>query len=215
MTKKKYKIGTCFGCQKCLYCGIDLIKETCKCKKTVKPTKKNRTDNVKNAFPRVFNPNGSFNLKQLDFIKNKNECFQYGYNLTEIIQLSFCSACNSSYQRLVSKNTQNSKYTENNDSKKITEITVVSDSASNTISKHDGFSESESEGDDELEINYKLLIKKADGTSLPAKNQSVTISELDEFLLAIQNNITSLLEDDEIYANDYGVSFRSEKGQGA
>ncbi|PKC56583.1 hypothetical protein RhiirA1_470491 [Rhizophagus irregularis] len=185
MTKKKYKIGTCFGCQKCLYCGIDLIKETCKCKKT------------------------------LDFIKNKNECFQYGYNLTEIIQLSFCLTCNSSYQRLVSKNTQNSKYTENNDSKKITEITVVSDSASNTISKHDGFSESKSEGDDELEINYKLLIKKADGTLLPAKNQSVTISELDEFLLAIQNNITSLLEDDEIYANDYGVSFRSEKGQGA
>ncbi len=38
---------------------------------------------------------------------------------------------------------------------------------------------------------------------------------MDEFLLAIQNNVTSLLEDEEIYANDYSVSFRSEKGQGA
>ena len=66
----------------------------------------------------------------------------------------------------------------------------------------------------ELEINYKLIIKKADGTSLPAKNHLVTISELNEFLLAIQNNVTSLLEDEKIYANDYSVSFRSEKGQG-
>ena len=38
---------------------------------------------------------------------------------------------------------------------------------------------------------------------------------MDEFLLAIQNNITSLLEDEKIYANDYSISFRSEKGQGA
>ena len=38
---------------------------------------------------------------------------------------------------------------------------------------------------------------------------------MDEFLLAIQNNVTSLLEDEKIYANDYSVSFRSEKGQGA
>ena len=38
---------------------------------------------------------------------------------------------------------------------------------------------------------------------------------MDEFLLTIQNNVTSLLEDEGIYANDYSVSFRLEKGQGA
>jgi|SRR5271154_244520 len=205
MTKKKYKIGTCFGCQKCLYCGIDLIKETCECKKTVKPTKTNRTALVKNAFPRVFNPNSSFDSKQFDFIKNKNECFQYGYDLTKNIQLSFCSACNSSYQRLITKNTQHTEGKDSNDSntKIIEASTIILDD------------ESESEVDIELEINYKLIIKKADGTLLPAKNQSVTISELDEFLLAIQNNVMTLLKDEKIYANDYSVSFRSEKGQGA
>jgi hypothetical protein len=220
MTKKKYKIGTCFGCQKCLYCGIDLIKEICNCKKTTKPTKTNRTDLVKNAFPRVFKPNSSFDSKQLDFIKNKNECFQYGYDLTKNIQLSFCSACNSSYQRLATKNTQKTQQlTEDKDSIKTTEVITILDPASNTTSKHNslvsGLSGSESEDDIELEINYKLIIKKADGTLLPAKNQSVTISELDEFLLAIQNNVTALLEDEKIYANDYSVSFKSEKGQGA
>jgi hypothetical protein len=85
---------------------------------------------------------------------------------------------------------------------------------SNITSKNGDFSESENE-DVELNIKYKLIIKLADGTSLPAKNQSVTISELDEFLHAIQNNVTTLLGDEKIYANDYSVSFRSEKGQGA
>jgi hypothetical protein len=215
MTKKKYKIGTCFGCQKCLYCGKDLIKETCECKKTVKPTRANRTSHVKNAFPRVFNPNGPLVSRQFDFIKNKNEHFQYGYDLTKSVQLSFCSACNSSYQRLAPKNTQKIQHKKGEDTSATTEATTVSVSASNTTSKHDDFSESENEDDVELEINYKLIIKKADGTSHPAKNHLVTISELDEFLLAIQNNVTSLLKDEEIYANDYSVSFRSEKGQGA
>src|SRR6266496_138193 len=73
MTKKKYKIGICFRYQKCLYCRIDLIKETCECKKTVKLTKANRTACVKNAFPRVFNPNDSYNFKQIEFIKTKTE----------------------------------------------------------------------------------------------------------------------------------------------
>jgi hypothetical protein len=191
-------------------------KKTCECKKTVKPTRKNRTAHIKNAFPRVFNPNGSFDLKQLDFIKNKNKYFYYGYDLTKPIQLSFCLACNSSYQHLVPKNTQNTKQTENKDSfTKTTETIIVLDSISNTISKHNDFSESESEDDVELEINYKLIIKKADGTSLSVKNESVIISELDEFLFAIQNNVISLLEDEEIHTNDYSVSFRSEKGQGA
>lgn len=215
MTKKKYKIGTCFGCQKCLYCGIDLVKETCECKKMVKPTRANRISAVKNAFPRVFNPNGSLDSKQFDFIKNKNEYFQYGYNLTKSIQLSFCSACNSSYQRLApSKNTQKTKHIEGKE-ENIIEITTAPVFTSNTTSKNSDSSESENEDNIELKIDYKLIIKKADGTSLPAKNYSVTISELDEFLLAIQNNISSLLEDEKIYTNDYSVSFRSEKSQGA
>lgn len=141
--------------------------------------------------------------RQFDFIKNKNEYFQYGYDLIKSVQLSFCSACNSSYQHLAPKNTQKIQHKEGKDTS-ATEVTTISVS-----------SKSENEDDIELKINYKLIIKKADGISLPAKNHSVTISELDEFLLAIQHNVTSLLEDEEIYANDYSTSFRSEKGQGA
>ncbi|GES84142.1 hypothetical protein GLOIN_2v1844088 [Rhizophagus clarus] len=83
-------------------------------------------------------------------------------------------------------------------------------------SKHSN-SETENENSTELEIkvNYKLSIKKADSTSLSTKNYSVIISELDEFLLSIQNNITVLLKDEKIDANNYNVSFKSEKTQGA
>lgn len=63
-------------------------------------------------------------------------------------------------------------------------------------SKHN---DSENDDDDELEmeIDYKLVIKQADGSALP------------------ENNITALLKDDEINANDYNISFKSEKAQGA
>jgi hypothetical protein len=230
---KMYKIGVCFGCQKCLYCGIDLKVETCNCKKTVKPSRKNRTVLVKHAYSRVFDPIS--NPKQFDFIKIKNESFDYGYNLAKSFQFSFCSTCNSSYQRLAdkkSKSSNNPLHTSKYISQLVEETGIIDLEAtsseishetttSNTSSFHNGSKHSNSETEDEnnsdleIEINYKLSIKQADGTFLPAKNYSVTISELDELLLAIQNNVTILLKDDEINANDYSVSFKSEKAQGA
>ncbi len=74
MVKTKYKIETCFRYQKCLYCGIDLEKLTCKCRKTIKPTKKNQTDLVKNAYSRVFDSTSSI-FNQVNFMKNRNEHF--------------------------------------------------------------------------------------------------------------------------------------------
>ncbi|RGB32631.1 hypothetical protein C1646_762676 [Rhizophagus diaphanus] len=167
-----------------------LEKDICKCKKAVKPTRKNRTVLVKNAFLRAFDPTTS-NPKQFDFVKNKNEHFQYGYDLTKSIQFSLCT-------KFIDLETGSS------------EVFTVTQSES----KHN---DSENDDDDELEmeIDYKLVIKQADSSALPAKNYLVTISELDEFLLAIQNNITALLKDDEINANDYNISFKSEKAQGA
>ncbi|CAB4472575.1 unnamed protein product [Rhizophagus irregularis] len=191
-------------------------------------------DLVKNAFTRVFNPIS--NPKQIDFIKNKNDSFAYGVDLAKGFQFSFCSTCNSSYQRL-----SNKKSKSNNSSQKVRtsenviqleeNIEIINVESTTEISQEsttsDGStfynkskrSNSETENKDstelEIEVNYKLSIKKADGTSLSAKNYSVIISELDEFLLSIQNNITALLKDEKIDANDYNVSFKSEKTQGA
>ena len=54
--KLRYKRGTCFGCQKCLYCGVDLQQQKCKCKTSMIPNKKNWTTAVKYAFTRIFSP---------------------------------------------------------------------------------------------------------------------------------------------------------------
>lgn len=191
----------------------------------VKPTKKNRTDHVKNAYARAFNPKSS-NSKQFDYVKNKNECFQYGYDLKRNIQFSLCTTCNSFYQRLSDSKSKSSQRTGKSEKTETTEVidleansseisTTITQSESAKISRHDSETDDEDDAELEMEINYKLVIKQSDGSVLPAKNYLVTISELDEFLLAIQNNITSLLRYEEIDANDYNVSFKSEKAQGA
>ncbi|CAG8732832.1 1883_t:CDS:2 [Rhizophagus irregularis] len=69
----------------------------------------------------------------------------------------------------------------------------------------------------DLETGFSEVstVTQTDGSALLAKNYLVIISELDEFLLAIQNNITVLLKDDKINANNYNISFKSEKTQEA
>lgn len=46
--------GTCFGCRKCLFCAVNLQKNSCQCKLAKVPNKKNRTAAVKQAYTRVF-----------------------------------------------------------------------------------------------------------------------------------------------------------------
>ncbi|PKK78560.1 hypothetical protein RhiirC2_770080, partial [Rhizophagus irregularis] len=142
----------------CYYSFPHLEKDICKCKKAVKPTRKNRTVLIKNAFPRAFDPTTS-NPKQFDFVKNKNEYFQYGYDLTKSIQFSLCTKCNSPYQRL---------------SNKVIDLETGSSEVSTVTQSESKHNDSENDDDDELEmkIAYKLVIKQADGFALSAKNYS-------------------------------------------
>src|SRR5436189_6062361 len=57
-------------------------------------------------------------------MKIKNESFAYGYDLSKSFQFSFCTTCNSSYQRLANK-----KKKFNNSSQKIHKSKCVSKSA--------------------------------------------------------------------------------------
>jgi len=68
-TKLIYKRGTCFGCRKCLYCGVDLQHQVCKCKTNKPPNKKNRTTVVKNAYTRIFSP--EWTEGQISFTQEK------------------------------------------------------------------------------------------------------------------------------------------------
>ncbi|GES92561.1 hypothetical protein GLOIN_2v1479732 [Rhizophagus clarus] len=84
MTFQEYLIGTCLGCKKCLYCGVELIKV---------------------AFTRISKP--SLPLKQLEYIQESISRFGYSLDPAITFKLTFCPACNSAFQR--KKSNTNSK----------------------------------------------------------------------------------------------------------
>ena len=95
---RAYQIGTCFVCQACAYCSIDLTFNNCECDKNTKPSKNNRTKKVPNVRNLVFKPEKAHpTLKNFLFTSNE----KYGYKL-DMNQLQFCtlcSACNSRINR--------------------------------------------------------------------------------------------------------------------
>ena len=77
--KTQYLIGTCLGCKKYLYCGVELSmrKRTCSCDKNIKPNKENRNNKVKVAFSCVLSPD--LQSEPLKFIQEK--VVKFGYSL--------------------------------------------------------------------------------------------------------------------------------------
>ncbi|CAG8539465.1 20110_t:CDS:2 [Racocetra persica] len=105
-TKLRYKRGTCFGCRKCLYCGVDLQKQKCKCDITKPPHRGNQTDAV------------NWTADQTSFIYDKIVKYNYEVNLKEPFNFSLCSRCNNGLLKL-----------------KLTKKKLLSDSVKKTV-KH-------------------------------------------------------------------------------
>jgi len=88
-----YKIGTCFFCMKCMYCAKDLTITTCNCDKSIKPTTKNRTNEIK------FSRNCFYLLNNSDqtYVKKIQESvikFNYNVDLNKSFYYTLCSSCN-------------------------------------------------------------------------------------------------------------------------
>ncbi|CAG8824850.1 19447_t:CDS:2, partial [Dentiscutata erythropus] len=99
-TKLKYKQGTCFSCRKCLYCGVDLQTQKCKCDITKPPHRGNRTKDVKYAYTRIFTPN--WIADQVSFVREKILQYNYSTTLKDSFNFSLCSRCNNELSRLKS-----------------------------------------------------------------------------------------------------------------
>lgn len=95
---RKYRIGTCFACQKCLYCGKDLTFENCHCNKYEKPTKNNRTAKVRGYRGLCYNASNAQPFLK-EFMKKSNLKFGYEVNLATSFYCSLCTACNSKISR--------------------------------------------------------------------------------------------------------------------
>jgi hypothetical protein len=231
--KLRYKRGTCFGCQKCLYCGVDLQQQKCKCKTSMIPNKKNRTTAVKYAFTRIFSPD--WTKDKISFIQEKVLKYNYSINLKNTFNFSLCSKCNNILSRLTPKNSKNIKsiakptetisnleVSQNTQLKpEVCDLTILDETS--TLQNSLEASESDENSEDnaysaddnfEYEFQYGICIK-LDGKLQPAKWYKVVVSGIDEFLAEIHTNVVTLTQKESIEACDYHVAFKSEKALGA
>lgn len=207
MTSKQYLIGTCLGCKKCLYCGSELSirKKSCLCDKTVKPSKDNRTAQVKVAFSRILKPNLS--PKQLEFIQESVIRFGYSLDLNTAFKFSFCSACNSAFQR--------KKHIPTTPTSTSTLDRSSSEPANDFDEPDDKYELDTDEKLEELSISFNLTVKPSTGPALPSKWVEIEASSLDDILADIHYYIGKLTGNEEIMHSDYLVSFKPEKAVGA
>ncbi|PKK69192.1 hypothetical protein RhiirC2_781317 [Rhizophagus irregularis] len=222
--KLRYKRGTCFGCQKCLYCGVDLQQQKCKCKTSTIPNKKNRTTAV----------NPDWTKDKFSFIQEKALKYNYSINLKNTFNLSLCSKCNNTLSRLTPKNSKNIKsivkptetlpnleVSQNTQLKpEVYDLTILDGaSTQNSLETLESDKNSEdnaysADDDFEYEFQYGIFIK-LDGKLQPAKWYKVVVSGIDEFLAEIHTNVVTLTQKESIEACDYHVAFKSEKALGA
>ena len=204
--KTQYLIGTCLGCKKCFYCGVELNmrKRICSCDKNIKPNKENWNDKVKVAYSRVSSPD--LQSEPLKFIQEKVAKFGYSLDLNATFSFSLCSTCNSNFQRLRT----NLKST--NTSNLASEKTLVIDLS------EDDLKNSDVDVVDEMvqNISFNLVIKPVKGSALPSKWLEIKeVTCLDDVLADIHHHTVKLTGDREIIHSDYIVTFKSEKAVGA
>lgn len=216
MTSKEYLIGTCLSCKKCLYCGVELSikRKVCSCNKTIKPSTKNRTEQVKVAFSRISKPN--LPPKQLEYIQESITRFGYSLDVSTTFKFTFCPACNSAFQRKKSNITSETFTShkvnlELNSNRNNTENCELNN---NSIDLDELEFEMNEKSDAEQVIAFNLIIKPFTGSALPSKWVEIEVSSLDDILADIHYYVVRLLGNKEIMHSDYLVSYKPEKAAG-
>ncbi|CAG8802525.1 26631_t:CDS:1, partial [Racocetra persica] len=76
---RKYKLGTCYGCQKCLFCFKDLKNESCSCNLKIKPSRTDtfRSERGQEIHNRCYKISKT-RLAQVTWLKERSNFF--GYN---------------------------------------------------------------------------------------------------------------------------------------
>ena len=94
----KYLLGTCYSCQKCLYCFEFPQQNPCKCNKNKQPTRTKYPKRGQQIYQRSFTPDLSFPTAN-KYLFDANIKFGYNSNFEKPFSYTFCSTCNSQIQR--------------------------------------------------------------------------------------------------------------------
>src|SRR5215212_5733512 len=127
-----YKIGTCYNCQKCLYCFVELPQEICNCDLTKKPSRTSANIDRSKKGHQVYNRHvtNTIHSAQLTFLQEANIKFEYGSNFNIDFDISLCVACNSKYERskkikIIQKDIQHTSQKDNDDNDEILFPTTI------------------------------------------------------------------------------------------
>ncbi|CAB4487812.1 unnamed protein product [Rhizophagus irregularis] len=150
----EYLPANCYTCKKCLIC---FTLDTCKCDKSVKPTRVGNPQRGQQIYSHVFTLNEELQMAN-QFLFSANKKFQYNSNFNIPFSFTFCSNCNilAEKEKILEKSTN-----------KMNSISIdVEDTKSSDLvdgeDEHDisEFSEVEDYGIDQIKLQRKLLLLK-------------------------------------------------------
>lgn len=219
-TPRKYKIGTCYGCQKCLFCFIDLKNNSCSCNLNIKPSRSStipdrtvRGQQIHNRCYRI----STTHLPQIAWLKKCNKYFGYLSNFNIDFDMTFCSACNSKYDR--AKSSKTAKTSNKSQSNAIEVIEVIDDDIKPIIIEEvidDDIKHviTEEVIDDDMklaitELKVKVIIDTKKSNLPFGKWFTFTTESIENFYLFqlnLSNHIQKYL--DAQIKNDYDISYK-------
>ncbi|GBB88613.1 hypothetical protein RclHR1_15190003 [Rhizophagus clarus] len=210
---REYQIGTCYSCQKCLYCNVNLVIEYCSCNKTIKPTnsKKKETAQVGSVRNGVYNPHRCHYILAA-LLHSSSQLYRYNSNFSKKFNFTLCSKCNSQLTR--DQNTYNKKNEKNKDPAQENNQISTNGKSEIITKQSDKFSIDDVIPNADSFFRFKLVIKTPDLTK-PAKAITLEKKPVDyyEFEELISQRVCEAVG--LLVRTDYELSYKSEKGIGA
>lgn len=219
--KREYKIGTCYSCQKCLYCSINLATDEneCICDKTLKPTNSKRKTQPSFVRNGVYNPNTCHSVLAT-LLHFSNDLYGYNSDFSKRFNFTLCAKCNSKLtrdQNTYKKNEENKSNCQklevkNRPEQSYNQILTNKKKKTTTIQSGKSF-ELDNELNSDATFCFKLIIKTPDLTK-PAK--AITLGkkpddyyEFEDLILQRVCETVGLL-----VRGEYELSYKAEKGTG-
>jgi len=223
----KYLSGTCYSCQKCLYCFQSSQQDSCKCKKTKQPLRTKTPKRGQQIYQRAFTPDQFF-PKANKLLFDANIKFGYNSNFENPFSYTFCSACNSKIQRLrhEDKITQQAK---KNDNEMNTSDISSNEKEVDNIDTDDNIDKEknneeyyvieeeedleDSDNDDLEEIKIQLVVKSKKITVPTAKTVTITPVNYENVMEKIISEVQKILKK-KIKSVDYTISYKAVNARG-
>ena len=206
-SNSKYLLGTCYSCQKCLYCFQSLQENLCNCKKSVQPSRVKKPKRREQIYQRFYSPNLAFS-KSNEFLFVANKKFDYNSNFDEPFSYTFCGTCNSQIQRLRSADRKTQKDKEVQPNK--VDIVDISDDNTNDIGYNveEEVEDEEEEVDSDLkEIKVQIIVKSKDIKSPTAKVLTIDPVSYNEIMETVNSVVKKTLKKS-VKPEDYVISYK-------